>query len=245
MKRRPDAYREMARTQPYDVREMAPTSYLMAVAAGAPITALPIPMTRRFRHRGIQRRRESAIRTPRDLEGRRVGVRAYAVTAAVWTRGILADEYGVDLDTIERLTEEDENVRSFVPPANVRRVPAGQTLAALMKAGQLDAGFAGLGAETDDGERTARTRPLPIPDGTADAPGSDGLRRQVIGGRIGAVIGANRGSAYAHRRRHGARDKVTDSVRFGANAPANDGTVLLDRVGDARPPVRRRPAGWA
>ena len=150
IKRMPDAYRNMARSQPYDICEMAPTSYLMAVAAGAPITALPLPMTRRFRHQGIQRLRSSAIRGPKDLEGRSVGVRAYAVTAAVWTRGILADEYGVDLDKVVWLTEEDENVQAFPLPPNVRRIEPGRSLAAMLKSGELEAAFAGLAGAGDD-----------------------------------------------------------------------------------------------
>ena len=144
VKRMPDAYRDMVRTQPYQISELAPTTYLMALAAGAPLTALPIPMTRRFRHKGLLRKRDSDIRVPKDLEGRRVGVRSYSVTAAVWTRGVLAEQYGVDLTRITWLTEEDENVTSYVPPANVRKIPTGQTLAALMQTGGIDAGFAGL-----------------------------------------------------------------------------------------------------
>ncbi|HEY1608129.1 MAG TPA: ABC transporter substrate-binding protein [Paraburkholderia sp.] len=153
VKRMPDAYRSMARSQPYDVCEMAPTSYLMAVAAGAPITALALPMTRRFRHAGLQRLRESSIRHPKDLEGRTVGVRAYSVTAAVWTRGILAEEYGLDLDRVTWLTEEEENVEGVALPPNVRRVASDTSLAAMMSAGELEAGFgglAGVGADLDD-----------------------------------------------------------------------------------------------
>ncbi|CAG9222586.1 NMT1 domain-containing protein [Paraburkholderia tropica] len=153
VKRMPDAYRSMARSQPYDICEMAPTSYLMAHAAGAPITALALPMTRRFRHAGLQRLKDSSIRYPKDLEGRAVGVRAYSVTAAVWTRGILADEYGVDFDKVTWLTEEDENVETFVLPANVRRVASGASLAQMMNDGELQAGFgglAGVGADLDD-----------------------------------------------------------------------------------------------
>ncbi|WP_233871289.1 ABC transporter substrate-binding protein [Paraburkholderia adhaesiva] len=153
IKRMPDAYRAMARSQPYDVCEMAPTSYLMAVAAGAPITALALPMTRRFRHAGLLRLRESSIRHPKDLEGRQVGVRAYSVTAAVWTRGILAEEYGLDLDHVTWLTEEDENVESFATPVNVRRVASDTSLAAMMMAGELEVAFgglAGVGADLDD-----------------------------------------------------------------------------------------------
>ncbi|KAA9150510.1 ABC transporter substrate-binding protein [Amycolatopsis acidicola] len=145
VKRMPDAYREMARSQPYDVCEMAPTSYLMAVAAGAPITALPIPMTRRFRHAGVLAR--PGITGPKDLEGKRVGVRAYAVTAAVWTRGIHAEEYGVDPGKITWLTQEHENVRAFGLPANVHR--ADRPLADLLRDGKLDAAFAGLAGAGD------------------------------------------------------------------------------------------------
>jgi len=152
VKRMPDAYRDMVRTQPYCISELAPTTYLMALAAGAPLTALPLPMTRRFRHRGLLKPRESPIRTPKDLEGRKVGVRSYSVTASVWTRGVLVEEFGVDPDRVTWVTEEDENVTSYVPPRNVQRVPAGQTLAAMMANGGIDAGFAGLagvGAELE------------------------------------------------------------------------------------------------
>jgi 4,5-dihydroxyphthalate decarboxylase len=153
IKRMPDAYRSMARSQPYDICEMAPTSYLMAVAAGAPITALALPMTRRFRHAGLQRLKESPIRHPKDLEGKAVGVRAYSVTAAVWTRGILAEEYGLDLDRVTWFTEEDENVETFATPANVRRVASDSSLAAMLEAGELAAAFgglAGVGADFED-----------------------------------------------------------------------------------------------
>jgi 4,5-dihydroxyphthalate decarboxylase len=144
VKRMPDAYRDMVRTQPYAICELAPSTYLMALAAGAPITALPIPMTRRFRHKGLLKKRTSSIRSPRDLEGRSVGVRTHSVTAAVWTRGVLAEDYGVDLGRITWLTEEEENVTGFVPPPNVKKIPNGQTLANLMAEGQIEAGFAGL-----------------------------------------------------------------------------------------------------
>jgi 4,5-dihydroxyphthalate decarboxylase len=157
VRRMPDAYRDTARSQPYDICEMAPTSYLMAVAAGAPITALPLPMTRRFRHTGFQRPAASDLRTPKDIEGRRVGVRTYAVTAGVWTRGVYADEFGVDPATVTWLTAEDENVRSVPLPANVHRIDPGTSLADLMRNGELDAvygGLAGIGASADDFELT-------------------------------------------------------------------------------------------
>jgi 4,5-dihydroxyphthalate decarboxylase len=152
VRRMPDAYRDMARTQPYDICEMAPTTYLMALAAGAPVTALPIPMTRRFRHAGLLARRTSTIRQPVDIEGRRVGVRTYAVTAAVWTRGIYAEEFSVDLDQVTWLTAEEENVRGFPLPPNVSRIDPGDTLARMLRDGEIDAAFAGpAGAGADPG----------------------------------------------------------------------------------------------
>lgn len=142
--RMPDAYRIMARTAAFDICELAPTTYLMAREAGAPITALPLPMTRQFRHGGLQRLRSSSIRTPKQLEGRAVGLRAYTVTAPVWTRGILAEEYGVDLDRITWFKQDEEHVESYVPPANVKTPPPGKTLADMMRSGELEVGFAGL-----------------------------------------------------------------------------------------------------
>jgi 4,5-dihydroxyphthalate decarboxylase len=142
--RMPDAYRIMARTSEFDICELAPTTYLMAREAGAPITALPLPMTRQFRHSGLQRLRSSSIRTPKQLEGRAVGLRAYTVTAPVWTRGILAEEYGVDLDRITWFKEDEEHVESYVLPNNVASPPSGKTLADMMRSGELEVGFAGL-----------------------------------------------------------------------------------------------------
>ncbi len=142
--RMPDAYRLMARSTPFDICELAPTTYLMAREAGARITALPLPMTRTFRHRGLQRLRQSTLTEPKHLEGHSVGLRAYSVTAPVWTRGILADEYGVDLSKIQWLKEDEEHVTSWVPPANVQSAPEGRTLAQMMRQGELEVAFAGL-----------------------------------------------------------------------------------------------------
>jgi 4,5-dihydroxyphthalate decarboxylase len=142
--RMPDAYRIMARTAEFDICELAPTTYLMAREAGAPITALALPMTRQFRHSGLQRLRSSSLREPKQLEGQGVALRAYTVTAPVWTRGILAQEYGVDLDRILWFKDDQEHVESYVPPPNVKAPPPGQTLAGMMRSGALEVGFAGL-----------------------------------------------------------------------------------------------------
>ncbi len=149
VKRMPDAYRDMARTQPYDICEMAPTMYLMALERGAAITALPLPMTRRFRHAGIKKRKGLSLTSPKDLEARKVGVRNYSVTAAVWTRGVFADDYGLDADKVTWVTEEPENLDDMPLPPNVERLPAGRKIMHALEAGELDVAFDGLAGAGD------------------------------------------------------------------------------------------------
>ena len=77
------AFRRMVRDLEFDVCEMAPTTYMIARARGAPYIALPIFLMRRFHHGGFVVRPEAGIRQPKDLEGNKVGVRAYSVTTGV------------------------------------------------------------------------------------------------------------------------------------------------------------------
>ena len=82
----------------------------------------------------------SSIREPKDLEGRRVGVnRGYTVTTGVSARGILASEYGVDLDKVTWVLSGDEHVASYVPPANVVPADPGADLGDMLIRGELDA----------------------------------------------------------------------------------------------------------
>src|SRR3972149_1249175 len=90
------AFRRMVREVEFDVCELASTTYFIARAFGAPFKALPIFLMRRFHHGGIVCREDAGIRAPKDLEGKKVGVRAYSVTTGVWTRGVLVNEYGLD-----------------------------------------------------------------------------------------------------------------------------------------------------
>jgi 4,5-dihydroxyphthalate decarboxylase len=133
-------FRRMVRDLEFDVSEMALTTYLTAREHGVAFTALPIFLVRGFHHGAIRYNVRSSIREPKDLEGRRVGVnRGYTVTTGVWARGILASEYGVDLDKVTWVLSGDEHVASYVPPDNV--VPAGQgaDLGEMLIRGDLDA----------------------------------------------------------------------------------------------------------
>src|SRR5258708_36753860 len=79
------AFRRMVRDVEFDVCEMAPTTYMIARALGAPFIAIPVFVMRRFHHGGFVVRSDSGIKTPKDLEGKKCRVRAYSVPTCVWT----------------------------------------------------------------------------------------------------------------------------------------------------------------
>ena len=140
------AFRRMVRGLEFDVCEMAFTTYLCAKAFGKPFTALPIFLVRALHHGAIVRGTTAAAMSAKDLEGRRVGVnRGYTVTTGVWARGILQDQYGVDLRRVTWVLSGDEHVAEYRPPANVVPMEPGQDLAGLVAAGDLAAGI-GLAA---------------------------------------------------------------------------------------------------
>ena len=137
------AFRRMVRQVEFDVCELAPTTYIIARAHGAPFVALPIFVLRRFHHAGLLVRPDSGIKTPKDLEGRKVGVRAYSVTTGVWTRAVLIDEYGLDSSQVTWVVDDEEHVTQLQLPSNVIYTPPGRSLADMMADGELAAGFHG------------------------------------------------------------------------------------------------------
>jgi 4,5-dihydroxyphthalate decarboxylase len=142
------AFRRMVRSVEFDVTEMAITTYMCAKSFGKPFTALPVFLVRGFHHGAIVRGSSSDVRVPADLEGRQAGVnRGYTVTTGVWARSILQDEHGVDLSAVTWVPTGDEHVVEYQPPANVRPLPQGGDLAALVVGGSLPAGI-GITADT-------------------------------------------------------------------------------------------------
>jgi 4,5-dihydroxyphthalate decarboxylase len=137
------AFRRMVRDVEFDVCEMAPTTYMIARARGAPYIALPIFVMRRFHHAGFVVRPDSDIKVPKDLEGKKVGVRAYSVTTGVWTRGIFINHYGLDSSKVTWVVDDEEHVAALELPPNVIHAPPGKSLAAMMASGELQAGFTG------------------------------------------------------------------------------------------------------
>jgi 4,5-dihydroxyphthalate decarboxylase len=134
------AFRRMCRRLEFDVAEMAITTYLTARAYNKPFTALPVFVVRQFHHSPIVYNVKSGVTSPKDLEGNKVGVRAYTVTTGVWARGILATEYGVDLSKVTWVLADEEHVEEYhkdYPPNVVYQ--AGANLGAMVASGALDA----------------------------------------------------------------------------------------------------------
>jgi 4,5-dihydroxyphthalate decarboxylase len=137
------AFRRMVRQLEFDICELAPTTYFIARAYGAPIIALPVFVWRRFHHGGLLVRPDAGIKDPKDLEGKKVGVRAYSVTTGVWTRGILIDEFSLDASKVTWVVDDEEHVTQLPLPRNVVHTADGRSLADMMATGELAAGFEG------------------------------------------------------------------------------------------------------
>jgi ABC-type nitrate/sulfonate/bicarbonate transport system substrate-binding protein len=141
------AFRRMVRNLEFDISEMAMTTYLCARAHGKAFTAIPVFPVRGFHHGAIFHNVKSSVRTPKDLERRRVGVnRGYTVTTGVWARAILQHEYGVDLNAITWVLSGDEHVAEYRPPANVVPIAPGAAMEDLVKRGEI---AAAIGVQID------------------------------------------------------------------------------------------------
>ncbi|HKS99105.1 MAG TPA: ABC transporter substrate-binding protein [Rugosimonospora sp.] len=135
-----NAFRRMVRGLEFDLCEMALTTYLCARARGTPFTALPVFLVRGFHHGAVVCAADSDVREPKDLEGRTVGVnRGYTVTTGVWARGVLQDEYDVDLDEVTWAPSGDEHVAEYRLPSNVMPPRDSPGLAERIAAGELAA----------------------------------------------------------------------------------------------------------
>jgi 4,5-dihydroxyphthalate decarboxylase len=132
--------RRMVRQLEFDICEMAFTTYLCAKAAGKPITAIPVFVTRNFHHWAAFGNVATGIASLKGLEGRVVGVnRGYTVTTGLWVRGILASEYGLDLRKVTWAPTDDEHVEEYRAPANVTYKYRGQPIAELLRSGEVAA----------------------------------------------------------------------------------------------------------
>ena len=159
------AFKPMVRELTFDVCEMAIVTFLMAKANGKPLALLPAVMLGRFQHHCMLYNAERRTLTPQTLAGRRVGVRAYSQTTGVWLRGILANDYGLDLDSVRWVTFEDAHVAEYHDPPQIERGAAGKDLTALLLAGEIDAAIYGAELPTDPRLKSV----IPEPEAAAQA----------------------------------------------------------------------------
>ena len=141
-------FKPMVRELKFDVSEMAIATYVQAKAYGKPLVLLPAAMMGRFQQGTILCRAAQPM-TPGDLVGKRVGVRSYSQTTAVWVRGILQNDYGVDVDRVHWVTFEDGHVAEYREPAGVERVGGDKNLLNMLRTGELDAAIYGADLPKD------------------------------------------------------------------------------------------------
>jgi len=142
-----EAFHRAFKGAEFDVTELSMSSHMMATSRGAAqYVGVPAFVSRVFRHSAIYIRTDRGIRTPADLRGKRVGVPEYQITAVMWVRGILADEYGVQPEEIHwRSGGQEEPGRTERSPLklpdsiDLQRIPDGSTLVQQFEAGELDA----------------------------------------------------------------------------------------------------------
>jgi 4,5-dihydroxyphthalate decarboxylase len=142
-----ETFFRMLRNREFDVAEMSLSSYTVSAARGnSPFIAIPVFPSRFFRHSSIYVSAKSGIREPKDLIGKRIGVPEYQMTAPVWIRGILQDEYGVDPSSPEYFSggeEEpgrDEKIKIDLPAKfRLRSIGAEKILTQMIADGEIDA----------------------------------------------------------------------------------------------------------
>ncbi|WP_407176175.1 hypothetical protein [Bradyrhizobium sp. STM 3562] len=131
------AFKPMVREQAFDVCEMAIVTYLMAKAHRKPLVLLPAVMLGRFQHAYAIYNSERGTIGSGDLQGKRVGIRSFTTTTGAWIRGILTNDYGVDLDEIHWVTFEDPHVAEYRDMTE--RAAEGKSIIQMLLNGELDA----------------------------------------------------------------------------------------------------------
>jgi len=158
-----NGFKAMVRDNAFDAGELAIVTFLQAKAYGKPYVLLPTPISGRFQHHCAGFNIDFGHLNPKDIEGKQVGVRTYTQTTALWIRGILRHEYGVDLDKVNWMTLGDGHLAEYHDPANCTRLPAGSSIPQMMLDGELAAALLG-----EDMPKDPRVRTL-VPDAQAAA----------------------------------------------------------------------------
>lgn len=158
-----NGFKAMVRESAFDAGELAIVTFLQAKAYGKPYVMLPTPISGRFQHHCAGYNVDFGHLDPKDIEGKKVGVRTYTQTTALWIRGILRHEYGVDLDKVTWMTLGEGHLAEYSDPQNCVRLPKGSSIPQMMLDGELAAALLG-----EDMPKDPRVRTL-VPDAQAAA----------------------------------------------------------------------------
>lgn len=157
------AFKPMVREHAYDVSEMALVTYLQAKVYNKGLKLLPAAMLARFQHGTMLFNAERGKLAPSDLAGRRIGARSYSQTTGVWIRGIIENDYGVDLGRVQWVTFEDGHVAEAKDPPGVIRAPSDRDMTQMLIDGELDAAIYGAALPNDPRLQSV----IPDPDAAA------------------------------------------------------------------------------
>jgi 4,5-dihydroxyphthalate decarboxylase len=140
-------FKALVRDAKYDFGELAMVTFLQARTYGKPYVLLPATIVGRNQHHTIFYNAERGALSPRELNGKRVGVRAYTQTTGAWVRGFLSEDYGVDPSSVTWVTFEDPHLAEYKDPKNVQRAPEGKAIKQMLIDGEIDAAILGDVAE--------------------------------------------------------------------------------------------------
>jgi 4,5-dihydroxyphthalate decarboxylase len=140
-------FKALVREAKYDFGELAMVTFLQAKHFGKPYVLLPATIVGRNQHHTIFYNSDRGALSPRDLNGKRVGVRAYTQTTGAWVRGFLAEDYGIDLNSVTWVIFEDAHLAEYRDPHNVQRAPEGKAIKQMLLDGEIDAAILGDVAE--------------------------------------------------------------------------------------------------
>ena len=153
-------FKPMVRERKFDAGELAIGTFLEAKTYGKPLTLLPAVVMGRFQHNHALRATARGAFGPGDIEGKRIGIRSYTQTTGIWVRGIFHHEYGVDLNKVTWVCNDDGHLAEFKDPPNVERTPHdGKKVDQMLLDAEIDGAI--LGADIVDDPRVTHLIPNP------------------------------------------------------------------------------------
>ncbi|HEY8067274.1 MAG TPA: phosphate ABC transporter substrate-binding protein [Burkholderiales bacterium] len=222
------AFKRVVRDLEFDVAEIAIVTFLMAKAFGKPLRLLPAVMFGRFQHPYLVS--TSAIK-PKDLEGKRIAIRSGSVTTVAWIRGMLADDYGVDLGKVRWVTFEDAHVAEYRDPPGTERAAEDKTPLGMLLAGEVDAAVLADPVPKDERLRSV------IPDPAAAA--ADWHRRKgaiqinhmvAVKNSLGSDVSQEVFSLLLQSKKLSGEKPQIDTSPFGLEANRRNLEVAIDYV---------------